>query len=495
MPVKSHEKGGNFDTFTFEKTLKMSTYLLAFCVGRYDFLETFSKNGVKIRVYTDIGESEQGRFALDVAAKALDFYEDYFKIKYPMSKCDMIAVPDFKFGAMENWGLITYRSVAVLFDQEKSSIKRKQYVAYVVCHELAHQWFGNLVTMGWWTHLWLNEGFATFMGYLCTDFIYPEWQIWDQFMASGILNALNLDALDSSHPIEVPVGHPSETDEIFDAISYNKGCAIIRMLHNWISDDCFRAGMENYLNKFKYSNAQTEDLWEELGKAAGKPVAKVMAGWTSQIGYPVISVETLERTSDKVVIQIKQKKFTTGGQQQSSIWSVPISILTSDGSVINSMLEEASMKMSVDLPTDGWLKLNDNFTNWHLVKYESTLLKAITSNMSKLNSLNRLNIAFETISLVKAGDYPITSYLELIQAAYGSEKNYSLWNDASANIGLVGRLCSEIDCTENFKLFLKPILAAAMSSIGDKNSDTNTKLLHALLFSLLAKVDDDQVWG
>ena len=148
-------------------------------------------------------------------------------------------------------------------DQEKLSIKRKQYVAYVVCHELAHQWFGNLVTMGWWTHLWLNEGFATFMGYLCTDFIHLEWQIWDQFMASGILNALNLDALDSSHPIEVPVGNPSETDEIFDAISYNKGCAIIRMLHNWISDKCFRIGMENYLNKIKYSNAQTEDLSDE----------------------------------------------------------------------------------------------------------------------------------------------------------------------------------------------------------------------------------------
>ena len=232
MPVKSHEvlEGQQQEKFVFEPTLKMSTYLLAFCVGTYDYVETHSSSGIRLRVYTEKGESEQGRFALEVASKSLDFYEDYFNIKYPMAKCDMIAVADFKFGAMENWGLITYRSVAVLFDEAKSSIKRKQYVAYVVCHELAHQWFGNLVTMGWWTHLWLNEGFATFMGYLCTDHIHPEWHVWDQFRASGILRALNLDALDSSHPIEVP-GHPSVTDEIFDAEVASSDATNSKLLH------------------------------------------------------------------------------------------------------------------------------------------------------------------------------------------------------------------------------------------------------------------------
>ena len=503
MPVKSHEvlEGQQQEKFVFEPTLKMSTYLLAFCVGTYDHVETHSSSGIRLRVYTEKGESEQGRCSLEVASKSLDFYEDYFNIKYPMAKCDMIAVADFKFGAMENWGLITYRSVAVLFDEAKSSIKRKQYVAYVVCHELAHQWFGNLVTMGWWTHLWLNEGFATFMGYLCTDHIHPEWHVWDQFMASGILGALNLDALDSSHPIEVPVGHPSETDEIFDAISYNKGCAIIRMLHNWISDACFRIGMENYLNKFAYANAQTEDLWEALGNAAGKPVAAVMDKWTSQVGYPVVAVKVLNRSDTTITLSLSQSKFcATSGNTitPNQLWSVPISIQTMEKGLTNQVktiiMSEESTQVEVDLSRTGWLKINENFTNWHLVEYDESLLEPIIANMSVLNSLNRLNIAFEMIALAKAGIYPVTNYLDLLDKSFGTETSYSMWSEASRNIGLIGRLCSELDCSDQFNSFLAPVINRAVAALDAEvaGSDaTNSKLLHALLFAQLAAVNNE----
>ena len=201
------------------------------------------------------------------------------------------------------------RLVSLKFNVQ-SPMRTKQRVAIVVTHELAHQWFGNLVTMEWWTHLWLNEGFASFMEYLCTDALFPEWNIWEQFVSADMFGAMNLDALDSSHPIEVAVGHPSEVDEIFDQISYSKGCAVIRMLHNWIGDAAFRQGMEKYLNKFAYNNALTEDLWAELGAASGKPVNDVMSGWTSRMGFPMVTVTVVDWSNNKLKVKLSQQKFS-----------------------------------------------------------------------------------------------------------------------------------------------------------------------------------------
>ena len=226
----------------FAKTPIMSTYLVAFIVGEFDYVETKSSDNVMVRVYTPVNKKEQGLFALEVAAKALPFYKDYFKIAYPLPKMDLIAIPDFAFSAMENWGLVTYRETCLLVDAKNTSSERKQWIALVVTHELAHMWFGNLVTMEWWTHLWLKEGFASFIEFLCVDHLFNEYDIWTQFVTDVYTRALDLDALHNSHPIEVPVGHPSEIDEIFDDISYNKGASVIRMLHQFIGDDvrsCF----------------------------------------------------------------------------------------------------------------------------------------------------------------------------------------------------------------------------------------------------------------
>ena len=215
----------------------MSTYLVAIVVGEFDYIEDKTEEGICCRVYSPLGKKEQGRFALECAVRSLTFYSKFFNTPYPLEKYDMIAIPDFSSGAMENWGLVLYRETCILIDPQNSSQSTKQWVAIVVCHETAHQWFGNLVTMEWWTHLWLNEGFASFSENLTTDALYPEYKIWEQFVPGTLLEALELDALKSSHPIEVEVGHPSEVDEIFDAISYNKGASVIRMLYNWIGKD------------------------------------------------------------------------------------------------------------------------------------------------------------------------------------------------------------------------------------------------------------------
>uniref|UniRef100_A0A668W056 Aminopeptidase puromycin sensitive n=1 Tax=Oreochromis aureus TaxID=47969 RepID=A0A668W056_OREAU len=257
---KPHPDDENLVEVKFATTPIMSTYLVAFVIGEYDYVESQSSDGVMVRVYTPVGKAEQGKFALEVATKTLPFYNDYFSVPYPLPKIDLIAIADFAAGAMENWGLVTYRETALLIDPKNSCSSSRQWVALVVGHELAHQWFGNLVTMEWWTHLWLNEGFASWIEYLCVDHCFPEYDIWTQFVSADYTRALDLDALDSSHPIEVNVGHPSEVDEIFDAISYSKGASVIRMLHNYIGDEDFRKGMNAYLLKFQHKNASTANL-------------------------------------------------------------------------------------------------------------------------------------------------------------------------------------------------------------------------------------------
>lgn len=281
---------GEFRVLKFDKTPIMSTYLVAVVVGEYDFVEGKSSDGVLVRVYTPKGKKEQGQFALEVATKVLPYYNKYFNIAYPLPKMDLIAIADFSAGAMENWGLVTYRETCLLVDPQNTSTVRKQWIALIVGHELAHQWFGNLVTMEWWTHLWLNEGYASFVEFLCVAHLFPEYDIWTQFVTDTYIKALELDALKNSHPIEVPVGHPSEIDEIFDDISYNKGASVIRMLHSYIGDEDFRKGMSLYLNRHSYSNALTEDLWAALEEASSKPVGDVMSTWTKQQGFPVLKV-------------------------------------------------------------------------------------------------------------------------------------------------------------------------------------------------------------
>ncbi|KAG0454705.1 hypothetical protein HPP92_023997 [Vanilla planifolia] len=310
MPVTKEEVSSDVKKLFFQESPLMSTYLVAVVVGLFEFVEAYTTDGTHVRVYTQVGKSSQGKFSLDVAVKTLELYKEYFAVAYALPKLDMVAIPDFSAGAMENYGLVTYRETALLYDECHSAAANKQRVATVVAHELAHQWFGNLVTMEWWTHLWLNEGFATWVSYLAADSIFPEWKIWTQFLDDTV-SGLRLDALSESHPIEVEINHASEIDEIFDAISYQKGASLIRMLQSYLGADCFQKSLASYVKKFAYSNAKTEDLWNVLEEESGEPVKALMNSWTKQKGYPVVNVTIkdgqleLEQVSCKVIYMIE----------------------------------------------------------------------------------------------------------------------------------------------------------------------------------------------
>ncbi|CAL5421917.1 unnamed protein product [Camellia sinensis] len=297
MPVVDENVDGKIKTIHYQESPIMSTYLVAVVIGLFDYVEDHTSDGIKVRVYCQIGKANQGKFALDVAVKTLGLYkrverrlDSYFAVPYSLPKLDMVAIPDFAAGAMENYGLVTYRETALLYDDKHSAAANKQRVAIVVTHELAHQWFGNLVTMEWWTHLWLNEGFATWVSYLATDSLFPEWKIWTQFLDEST-EGLRLDGLAESHPIEVEINHACEIDEIFDAISYKKGASVIRMLQSYLGPECFQRALASYIKKYACSNAKTEDLWTVLEEESGEPVNNLMNSWTKQKGYPVVSVK------------------------------------------------------------------------------------------------------------------------------------------------------------------------------------------------------------
>jgi len=305
MPVARARRDGSFKEITYQPTPRMSTYLLAWVIADLECVAGRDAHGTPIRVWTTVGKKNQGRFALQVGRRSLDYFSSWFNIPYALPKLDMVALPDFAAGAMENWGLVTYRETTLLVDPKHSSAPAKQRVAEVISHELAHQWFGNLVTMEWWTDLWLNEGFASYMDPKAVNSQFPAWQVWNQFVAGEYLLALRDDSLKSSHPIEIPVKNPHEIREIFDHITYNKGSAVNRMLEHFLTEPVFRKGLSRYLKRYAFTNARTQDLWAALEEVSGKPVRAIMANYTRQEGYPVVTAKEAQRG----VLSLEQRRF------------------------------------------------------------------------------------------------------------------------------------------------------------------------------------------
>ena len=298
MPVKEETQMKSLTKYQFEKTPKMSTYLLAFCVGEFDYIETTTQPegeepSVVIRVYTPPNRQAEGQFALETGKACLELYNKYFKVPFPLPKMDMIAITEFAAGAMENWGLVTYREVDLLIDEKTASPQQKQRVAIVVCHELAHQWFGNLVTMEWWDDLWLNEGFASWMETYSTNKIYPDFNMWTEFTGSQQARALQLDSLKSSHPVQVPIYHAEEVEQVFDAISYSKGATVVQMVEAILGETNFQEGLQLYMQRYQYKNTTTDDLWGAWQEVSGQPITEIMNNWTKQMGYPLITFNSI----------------------------------------------------------------------------------------------------------------------------------------------------------------------------------------------------------
>ncbi len=496
LPIGIQEHQG-WDIVQFAPTPKMSTYLLAFIVGNFEFIEGKTKNNVLVRVFVTPGKKKQAKFALDVAIKSLDFYEQYFDIKYPLPVLDMIALPDFSAAAMENWGAVTYRETALLIDPDHSPVANKQQVALTITHELAHQWFGNLVTMEWWTDLWLNEGFASYIEHLALNHIFPSWKVWDQFVFNYQGLALSLDALKNTHPIEVEVHHPTEIDEIFDTISYSKGASIIRMLANYLGEKDFRNGLRHYLKKHAYGNAITEDLWHAFEKVSGKKIAPMMRTWTKQAGYPVISVETKDA---KGKIHVSQERFFSSSvsrkeNKKKTLWKVPVSIFRNKTKTENILLEKESLTTK-PLQKGEWLKLNLNETGFYRVKYQPAFLNDLKEAIlkKKLDPKDRLALISNAFALAQAGYIPTTEALKLLEA-YKNEDNYNVWVEISSGLAHLSRILENEDFKETFEKYCRDTFSPMVSKVdwSKKSQETHTQsLLRSLILANAVRYKDQK---
>lgn len=451
-PVKSAETAGATKTTVFEQTPIMSSYLLAFVVGNMKYKQALTKDKVAIRVYATPDKIDEVDFSLEIAVKTLEFYNDYFDIPYPLPKLDMVALPDFASGAMENWGLVTYREHAVLVDPKNTSLPSKQWVAMVVAHELAHQWFGNLVTMHWWTDLWLNEGFASWIEYLAVDHIFPEWEMWAQFVTDEQQAALRLDALENTHPIRVPVHHPDEIRTIFDTISYAKGSSVLHMLHNYLGPGNFRKGLRIYLKRHAYGNTHTYHLWKALSEASGKDVAEFMRNWTAEPGFPVVTL-----TGQAV----KQERFYLAkpAKPADTIWQVP---LLTEPRHDQEVLDTASAKITAGAV------LNSGRCGFYRVAYDAETIHKLAALVrdGKMQPTDRLGMLSDSFEVAKGGYADTISSLELL-ASYADEDNAAVWDIISMAIGDVRSvLAQDGDTRDAMKPFVARLVAKQLSRLG-----------------------------
>ena len=398
--------------WTFETTPRMSTYLLAFGFGALQGKTAKTQNGTEVGVFATVAQAENSvDFALDIAVRVIDFYEDYFQVKYPIPLSYHLALPDFSAGAMENWGLVTYREVYLLVDENSSAASRQQ-VALVVAHELAHQWFGNLVTMKWWDDLWLNESFANMMEYVSVDAIEPSWNIFEDFQTTGVPHALQRDATDGVQSVHMEVNHPDEINTLFDsAIVYAKGSRLMHMLRRWLGDEAFAKGLKAYFEKHQYNNTIGRDLWNALSDASGKDVSSFMDTWLEQPGYPVVSAEVVDDT-----LILSQKQFFIGEHEDKGrLWEIPLN--TNWKGLPDTLSEER-----IEIPNyshlaaenNGALRLNTANTAHYITDYQGQLLDQLLEEFANLDTVSKLQILQERRLLAESGRISYASLVALL---------------------------------------------------------------------------------
>lgn len=422
MPVVSRKTDGELLVTTFDRTPRMSTYLLAWTTGELHRKTATTKSGVEVNIWaTPAQPAESLDFALDIATRTIDFFDEYFDTPYPLPKSDHVALPDFSSGAMENWGLITYREIALLADPATISIASKHYIATVIAHELSHQWFGNLVTMQWWNNLWLNESFATLMEYIAIDALHPEWNVWLDFATMESIAALRRDSIDGVQAVQVEVNHPDEISTLFDgAIVYAKGARLLRMLQQHIGHEAFQAGLKAYFKSHAYSNTAGDDLWRALGDASGKDITAFMNTWISQSGYPVLSVS---KQDDQIILS--QQQFFTGPHQPSDkLWPIP---LESPCSEMPELL--ATKTETVTRHHETPLRFNAGDTAHFITHYSDELLDRLIDEVreGKLSPLDRLQLLHEQTLLARGGVISSATLLPLLDA-YKHEQTEAVWD-------------------------------------------------------------------
>ena len=492
MPEIDVENRKATGVWKFETTPRMSSYLLAFAAGDMQGITAKTKNGTLVGVYATKAHPESNlEFALDIAVRCIEFYEEYYGVKYPIPQSLHVALPDFSAGAMENWGLVTYREIYLLVDENSTALSR-QTVALVVAHELAHQWFGNLVTMKWWDDLWLNESFANMMEYVSVDAIEPSWKIFEDFQTSGAPYALKRDATDGVQSVHVEVKHPDEINTLFDgAIVYAKGSRLMHMLRRWLGDDAFRKGLGAYFEKHQYGNTIGRDLWDALSQASGRDVAAFMDAWLEQPGYPVVTAKV-----ENDCLILTQKQFFIGEHEDKGrLWPVP---LNSNWQGLPDTLTTERLEIpnyaALAAQNEGALRLNTENTAHYITDYQGELLDALLNNLSSLDNISKLQIVQERRLLAESG---MISYADLLPviSKLANETSYMVVSAVSQVLEGLNRFVDEGSQTEeDYKALLKILSQSNFDRLGFEKQEGESdedEMVRQLIVSNMIKADDE----
>jgi aminopeptidase N len=501
MPVVSEQAlGPDEKLVTFDRTPAMASYLFVLACGKLEWLED-EVAGVKLRIVATPGKKELGRYALEVTKKILPFYNEYFGVPYPLPKLDQIALPSGFGGAMENWGGITYNEDVLLFDPHASSDVVKQRIFEVMAHEIAHQWFGDLVTMAWWDNIWLNEGFASWMQKKATDHFNPDWKVWVH-ANNDKQRAMAFDARKTSHPIQQPITDEAQANSAFDEITYQKGQSFIRMLENYVGEETFRSGIRSYLAKHQYSNTTTADLWEALETAAGKPVKDVAASWTEQPGFPLIKVKT-QCVNGRQIVGLQQTRFLIGEPDNTSLqWSVPVGIVrVSEPEKIKRVLLSKSSSDFDFSRCNEPLKVNAGDVGFFRVAYEPALFSELERNALNLGESDRVNLVTDIWATVESGDTPASTYFELLEGL-GRDDSYAVWQSIigfERTIGplkLVNRLEQDQPGRAKYENYVCTLLGQKLAELTwdeQAGEPIEKRLLRALVIEALGTFGDQSV--
>ncbi|WEV39938.1 M1 family metallopeptidase [Lactobacillus sp. ESL0681] len=407
MPEAKVEDGVHY----FAKSVRMSTYLVAFAFGELQSKLTETKDGVQVGVFaTKAHQPKELDFALDIAKRSIEFYEEFYQTKYPLPHSWQLALPDFSAGAMENWGLVTYREAAILLDPDNATVAQKGYVATVIAHELAHQWFGDLVTMKWWDDLWLNESFANMMMYLSIDAIEPDWHVWDNMYQTGeVPMALNRDATDGVQSVHVEVEHPADIDSLFDsAIVYAKGSRMLVMVRKLLGDDALRAGLKYYFEQHQYGNATGDDLWNALSTATDLDIGEIMHTWLDQPGYPVV----IAKVADNGHLILEQQQFFAGeGEDKGRLWAIPLNANFEAPKIMTKAEVDLGNYQKLRENAGHALRLNVGNSSHFIVNYDETLMSDIMTELNELTAVDQLQL-LQDLGLLAEGKQ--VSYAEIV---------------------------------------------------------------------------------
>ena len=491
MPVESEKKASAGKEVRFAETPPMSSYLIVFCAGELDTIYG-EADGTKIGIVTTKGKAGMGRYALETGEKILKYYNEYFGEKYPLPKLDLIAVPGGFPGAMENWGGITFYESYLLFDPANSSELTKQNIFNLIAHEIAHQWFGDLVTMAWWDNLWLNEGFASWMGTKCLDHFNPQWHIWLRSNANK-QRAMNTDALLATHPIQQPVKTESEAQSAFDEITYQKGQSLLRMLENYLGEQDFRAGIRSYIQAHRLSNSTTADLWNALAESSRKPVAAIAASWTEQPGLPLVLMES--RESD---VTVSQERFTVHQKSPKSLeWKIPIcyrdvsNIATPAGVFL---LEQKSAALPNTRPSQN-VKLNTGDIGYFRTGYDHAHFEKLITSATQLPEADKVNLVSDIWALVQADRGSISDYFKLVETLR-EENSLALWEQITATLSAIDFLYLGNGERAAFQAYGCSLLKPVFDRVGwepKKGEEVTIGLLRTKLIIELSEFGDEDM--